>query len=168
MTLSPKLVVAPKFPCTCLHGDQLSGLLRRDDGGMLFVADMVTLLTSVLHLSSPSNEAPLLLVKDGLLFTLLGQPCFRGFYAGNVRLDNLVLPMAGSAVPPLLPCLGMGAGAKLHVKPDCTKNKTRGRGQLTLICASFCFTSWLHQACPFCCCHSAHHQLSQMRLKEGY
>ena len=70
----------------------------------------------------------LLLIRDGLVFSLLWQTCFRGFNAGGVRLDNLVLPTGGSA----LSQLGMQAGAKLHLKPDRAKNKKEVHCQITL------------------------------------
>ena len=80
------------------------------------------------------------------MFSLLWQSYFRGFNAGAVRLDNLVLPTGGSAIPYLLPHVGMRAGAKLHVKPDPTKNKKGGHCELTLTCDPLCFTSWLRPA----------------------
>ena len=50
------------------------------------------------------------------------------------------------AVPYLLPKLGMQAGAKLHIRPDCTKNKRGRHCQITLTCNHLCFTSWLRPA----------------------
>ncbi|KAL0020901.1 hypothetical protein WJX77_008863 [Trebouxia sp. C0004] len=102
------------------------------------------------HMCSDLTAAPLqeqlLLVRDGLVFSLLWQTCFRGFNAGGVRLDNLVLPTGGSALPYLLPQLGMKTGAKLHLKPDHTKNKKGGHCQITVTCDPLCFTSWLRPA----------------------
>ena len=40
-----------------------------------------------------------------MLFTLLWQSCFRGFNAGAVRLENVLLPGGDSAVPYLVPVL---------------------------------------------------------------
>lgn len=97
-------------------------------------------------LCSAPKEEQLLLVRDGLNFSLLWQSSFRGFKAGAVRLDNLLLPTGGSAVPYSLPQLGMTAGAKLHVKPDCTKNQKGGHRQVTLSCDPLYFTSWLRPA----------------------
>lgn len=45
----------------------------------------------------------LLLLRDGFIFSLLWQSCFRGFNAGSIRLQNIVLPTGGSAIPFLLP-----------------------------------------------------------------
>ena len=90
-------------------------------------AEMLQLLDRLCHdLKSAPLEQQLLLVRDGLILSLLWQSCFRGFNAGAVRLDNLVLPTGGSAIPYLLPKLGMQAGAKLHILPNCTKNKRGG------------------------------------------
>ena len=41
----------------------------------------------------------LLLLRDGMLFSLLWKSCFRGFNAGSLRLDNILLPDGASAVP---------------------------------------------------------------------
>ena len=64
-----------------------------------------------------------MLIRDGPTFSLLRQSCFRGCNAGELRLDSIVLPTEGSTLPYLLPKLVMKAGAKMHVKPDHTKNK---------------------------------------------
>ena len=77
------------------------------------------------------KSAPLHLNLDSAYY---GSLCFRGFIARAVRLDNLVLPTGGSAVSYLVPKLGMQAGAKLHVRSDCTKNKKWGHCQITLTC----------------------------------
>ena len=79
-------------------------------------AEMLQLLERLCQDLKPAPaEQQLLPVRDGLTFSLLWQPCFRGFNAGAVRLDNLVLPTGGSAIPYLLPRLGMQAGSKLHM-----------------------------------------------------
>ncbi|KAL0036933.1 hypothetical protein WJX77_005762 [Trebouxia sp. C0004] len=97
-------------------------------------------------LTAAPLQEQLLLIRDGLVFSLLWQTCFRGFNVGGVRLDNLVLPTGGCALPYLLPQLGMKAGAKLHLKPDHSKNKKGGHCQITLTCDPLCFTSWLRPA----------------------
>ena len=61
---------------------------------------MLQLLERMCHdLKSASLEQQLLLVRDGLIFSLPWQSCFRGFNAGAVRLDNLVLPTGGCTLP---------------------------------------------------------------------
>ena len=86
-------------------------------------SEMLQLLERICcDMQSAHTEEQLLLVRDGLILSLLWQSCFRGFNAGSVRLGNM-LPTGGSANPYLLPQLGLRAGAKVLVIPDCTKNK---------------------------------------------
>ena len=68
-------------------------------------AEMHTLLSSMHQmLNNTTDQAQqLLLVRDGLLFSILWQTCYRGFSAGGVRLENIVLPTGGNAVPYLVP-----------------------------------------------------------------
>jgi len=67
----------------------------------LSAAEMAMLLGSLhdkLHSMTGSTES-LLLLRDGLLLSLPWQTCFRGFNAGGLRLDNILLPTGGSALP---------------------------------------------------------------------
>ena len=68
-------------------------------------AEMHTLLSSMHQmLNNTTDQAQqLLLVRDGLLFSILWQTCYGGFNAGGVRLENIVLPTGGNAVPYLVP-----------------------------------------------------------------
>ena len=67
----------------------------------LSAAEMEMLLCSLhdKHHSMTGSTESLLLLTDGLLLSLLWQTCFRGFNAGGLRLDNILLPTCGSALP---------------------------------------------------------------------
>ena len=52
--------------------------------------------TRLTRMTSPCEL--LLLLWDGLLFSLLLQTCFRGFNAGALRLDNITLPARAIAI----------------------------------------------------------------------
>ena len=109
--------------------------------------EMRRLLCNMLQqLSTASGTEQLLLIRDGLLFSLLWQTCFRGFNAGGIRLSNIYMPTGESAVPHLYPSLQMGPNAKVHIIPDSTKNKKGGHCSLTLSCDELCFSSWLQLA----------------------
>ena len=73
--------------------------------------------------SSTDPHQQMLLLRDGMLSSLLWQSCLRGSNAVALRLDNIVLPTGGNAVPYLVPELRLQAGAVLHLLPDTTKNK---------------------------------------------
>ena len=60
-----------------------------------------------------------------LLLSLLWQSCFRGFNAGALRLDNIVLPTGENAVPYLAPQLKLQAGAVLHLLPQHQEQERR-------------------------------------------
>ncbi len=62
--------------------------------------EMHTMLNSMFQLlfKITDQAQQLLLVRDGLLFSILWQTCYRGFNAGGVRLENIVLPTWGNAV----------------------------------------------------------------------
>ena len=111
-------------------------------------AQMHTLLESM-HRSSHSNMEQhqlLLVLRDGLLFSLLWQTCFRGNNAGALRLDNIQLPTGESALPYLIPDRKLQAGSVLHLLPDSTKNKKGGHCKVVLSCDVMCFTTWLQLA----------------------
>ena len=61
--------------------------------------EMHTLLSSMQQMLSHTTDSAqqLLIVRDGLLLSILWQTCYRGFNAGGIRLDNIVLPTGGRA-----------------------------------------------------------------------
>ena len=69
----------------------------------LSAAKMEILLCSLhdKHHSMTGSTESLLLLTDGLLLSLLWQTCFRGFNAGGLRLDDILLPTG--ALPYLAP-----------------------------------------------------------------
>ena len=109
--------------------------------------EMHTMLSSMfqLLLKTTDQAQKLLLVRDGLLFSILWQTCYRGFNAGGVRLENIVLPTGGSAMAFLVPNK-LPAGARLHLLPDTTRNKKGGHCTVTLSCDVLCLSSWLQLA----------------------
>ena len=56
-----------------------------------------------LLIKSTDQAEQVLLARDGLLFSILWQTCYRGFNAGGVRLENIVLPTGGTSLPNLIP-----------------------------------------------------------------
>ena len=62
-------------------------------------------MANICNNSNPDQHQHLLLLRDGMLFSLLWQSCFRGLNAGAVRLENVLLPAGDSAVPYLVPTL---------------------------------------------------------------
>ncbi len=85
----------------------------------------------------------LLLLRDGFIFSLLWQSCFRGFNAGGIRLQNIVLPAGSSAISFLLPTMQLPPRAQLHFIPETTKNRKGGHCNVTLTCDVLCCSSWL-------------------------
>ena len=105
--------------------------------------EMLCLLQSMATTCSNSNtdqHQQLFLLRDGMLFSLLWQSRFRGFNAGALRLENIVLSTGESAVPYLVPEVKLSAGATLHLLPDTTKNKKGGDCKITLSCDVLCFS----------------------------
>ena len=92
------------------------------------------------HMADTSQH--LLVVRDGLLFGILWQTCYRGSNAGGVRLDNILLPTGDSALAYLVPNK-LPIGAMLHLLPDTTKNKKGGHCIVTLTCDVLCMSTWL-------------------------
>ena len=82
-------------------------------------------------------------LRDGMLFSLLWQSCFRGHNAGAVRLDNIRMPTGESAVPDLIPISKLQDGSVLHLFPDTTNNKKGGYCKIILSCDAICFSTWL-------------------------
>lgn len=131
------------------YGNQATQLGYQKKGAVpLSQAEMHLLLSSMeqQYHSTTDSAQLLLLTRDALLFSMLWQTCFRGFNAGAVRLDNIVLPTGGSALPFLVPATTLAAGAVLHVLPDNTKNKKGGHCPVTLTCDVLCFSTWLERA----------------------
>jgi len=140
-----------------MHSMQIRGMLRgysnhaakagyeKKGAVPLTEAEMHLLLSSMHNQFSNSTDSTqqLLMLRDGLLFSLLWQTCFRGFNAGGVRLDNIVLPTGGNAVAFLVPTRKLPAGAMVHLLPDTTKNRKGGHCSVTLTCDVLCFTTWL-------------------------
>ena len=84
-------------------------------------AEMTQLLSSMAQrYDGSADHEQLLLLRDGLLFSMLWQTCFRGSNAGAVRLSNFTLPAGGSALPYLYPSVQLASGAQLHILPDTT------------------------------------------------
>ena len=132
--------------CECLLaelGYQRKGAVPLTEHEMLcLLQSMATTCSS----SSTDQHRQLLLLRDGMLFSLLWQSCFRGFNAGALRLENVVLPNGESAVPYLVPEVKLSAGPILYLLPDTTKNKKGGHCKVTLSCDVLCFSSWLKMA----------------------
>ena len=116
-------------------------------------AQMHILLESMYRSCNSNMEQHqlLLVLRDGLLFSLLWQTCFRGNNAGSLRLDNIQLPTGETAVPYLTPVRRLQAGSVLHLLPDTTKNKKGGHCKVFLSCDVMCFSTWLQLAV----CHYA-------------
>lgn len=106
-------------------------------------AEMIQLLQRLyLQQQTKTGKDQLLLLRDGFIFSLLWQSSFRGFNAGGMRLQNIVLPTGGTAIPFLFPQVQLPPGAQLHLLPDVTKNKKGGHCTVTLTCDLLCFSFW--------------------------
>ena len=109
--------------------------------------EMRRLLCNMLQqLSTASGSEQMLLIRDGLLFSLLWQVCFRGCDAGGVLLSNISLLSGESVMPYLYPLVKLGPSSEVHMIPDSTKNKKGCHCRLTLSCDELCFTCWLQLA----------------------
>jgi hypothetical protein len=112
------------------YGNHATQLGYQKKGAVpLTEVEMQLLLQSMHKTCNSSSRDPhqhMLPLRDGMLFSLLWQSCLRGFNAGALRLDNVVLPTGENAVPYLVPELRLQAGAVLHLLPDTTKNKKGG------------------------------------------
>ena len=113
----------------------------------IYSGKVKTLLQHLLHQQQHSAEADkLLLIRDGLIISMLWQSCFRGFNVGGLRLSNLKTPTNGPATPFIIPQLTLQPRAQLHLFPDVTKNRRGGHCTVTLSCDIMCFTAWLQLA----------------------
>jgi len=107
------------------YGNHATQLGYQKKGAVpLTEVEMQLLLQSMHKTCNSSSTDPhqhMLLMRDGMLFSLLWQSCLRGFNAGALRLDNVVLPTGENTVPYLVPELRPQAGAVLHLLSDSTK-----------------------------------------------
>ena len=90
----------------------------------------------------------LLLIRDGLIFSMLWQSSFRGFNVGALRLSNIVTPTNSPAIPYIVPEVTLQPGAQLYLLPDVTKNRKGGHCTVDIRCDLLCFTTWLQLAVP--------------------
>ena len=93
-----------------------------------------------------AGHTRLLLIRDGLLISMLWQSCFRGFNVGDLRLDNIRTPTNSPAIPFLAPKLLLQPNSQLHLHPDTTKNRKGGYCMVTISGGIMCFTTWLQLA----------------------
>ncbi len=132
------------------YGNHATQLGYQKKGAVpLTEAEMQLLLQSMLQTCNSSRTDPhqqMILLRDGMLFSLLWQSCLRGFNAGALRLDNIVLPTGANAVPYLVPELRLQAGAVPHLLPDTTKNKKGGHCKITLTRDVMRFSTWFQMA----------------------
>ena len=134
------------------HGNHAMQLGYQKKGAVPLTEAEMQLLLQSMHRACTSTststdpQQQLLLLRDGMLFSLLWQSCFRGFNAGALRLDNIVLPIGENAVPYLVPQLKLQAGAVLHLLPDTTKIKKGGHCKITLTSDVMRFSTWFHMA----------------------
>ena len=106
------------------YGNHAARLGYQKKGAMpLTQPEMHTLLTSMHEMLSDMTDTAeqVLVARDGLLFSILPQTCYKGFNAGGVRLDNIVLPTGGSTVTSALAYL---VPNKLPAKACCTSCQT--------------------------------------------
>ena len=139
-----------------MHSTQVKGMLKgyanhaaslgyqRKGAVPLTEAEMRTMLSNMMKmLDQTASHTQLLLLRDGLLFSLLWQTSFRGSNAGSIRLDNLLLPTGENAVSHLYPAVKLPVGARLHLLPDHTKNRKGGHCPITLSLDVLCMSTWL-------------------------
>ena len=93
-----------------------------------------------------TGKERLLLIRDGLLISMLWQSCFRGFNVGELRLENIRTPTNSPAIPFIVPKLVLQPNSKLHIHPDVTKNRKGGFCTVTISGDIMCFTTWLQLA----------------------
>ena len=90
----------------------------------------------------------LLLIRDGLIISMLWQSSFRGFNVGALRLSNIVTPTNSPAIPYIVPEVTLQPGAQLYLLPDVTKSRKGGHCTVDIRCDLLCFTTWLQLAVP--------------------
>ena len=149
------------------YGNHASQLGYQKRGALpLAEAEMQLLLQSTHKLcnsNSIDTHEQLLLLTDGMLFSLLCQSCFRGFNDGALRLDNIVLPDGEGAIPFLMQSK-LQAGAVLHLLPDTTKNRKGGHRKITLSRDVMFLQLASDVHTPLCSCRPAHHQLCHQAI----
>ncbi|DBB13186.1 TPA: hypothetical protein ACH3X3_004934 [Trebouxia sp. C0006] len=110
-------------------------------------AAMKLLLQSMHETCNSSSTYPhqqMLLLRDGMLFSLLWQSCVRGFNADALRLDSVVLPIGENAISDARVQAAGWCSAALAA--DTTKNKKRGHCKNTLTRDVMCFSTWFQMA----------------------
>ena len=115
----------------------------------IYSGKIKALLQHLLHQQQHSTEADkLLLIRDGLIISMLWQSCFRSFNVGGLRLSNIKTPTNTPATPFITPQPTLQPRAQLHLFPDVTKNRKGGHCTctVTLTCDIMCFTAWLQLA----------------------
>ena len=80
----------------------------------------------------------LLLLRDGLIISMLWQTCFRGFNVGDIRLENIRTSTNSPAIPFLVPQIVLQPNSQSHIHPDVTR-----KGAVTISSDIMCFTTWL-------------------------
>ena len=65
----------------------------------------------------------LLLIRDGLLISMLWQSCFRGFNVGKLRLENIKTPTNSPAIPFIVPQLVLQPNYQLHIQTSLRTGK---------------------------------------------
>ena len=70
----------------------------------------------------PSKDK-LLLIRDGLLISMLWQSCFRGFNVGELRLEKIRTPTNSSAIPFIVPQLVLQPNFQLHIQMSAKTGK---------------------------------------------
>ena len=99
-------------------------------------------MANTCNTNSTDQHQQLLLLRDGMLFSLLWQIALRGFNVGALRQENIVLPTGESAVtvPYWIPQMKLRAGA------DTTKKRKGGHCKVTLSHNVMCFSFWFQLA----------------------
>ena len=99
------------------YGNHATQLGYQEKGAVPLTAFKVQLLLQSMHHSysststGPRHGQQMLLLRDGMLCSLLWQSFLRSFNAGALRLDNIVLLTCESAVLHLVPEPKLQAGA---------------------------------------------------------
>ena len=88
----------------------------------------------------------LLLIRDGLVISMLWQSCFRGFNVRELRLENIRTPTNSPAILFIVPKLVLQPNSRLHIHPDVTKNRKGGFCTVTVSADIMCFSTWLQLA----------------------
>lgn len=90
---------------------------------------------------SLTGKDKLLLIRDGLLISMLWQSCFTGSNVGERTLENMRTPTNSPVVSFLVPQLKLQPNSQLHIQPDVTKNRQGGHFTVTTSRNTICFTA---------------------------